>query len=260
LRRFAVDVFHGCDFAVPYLPICPAVMTIHDLSPWRAATAKYTTARVRRRTPVLLRLGLAKVVITPTEAIRREAIDHFRLAADRVIAVPLAASDWFRPVAPPQRTKPYFLCVGTDPRKNVSIVVEAWRELQKTEDVDLVIIGRPYGDPVPDEDLPPLYSGAIAFLYPTLYEGFGLPVLEAMQCGAMVIASNDAAVREVAGGAAVHVDARDSRGWLAAMRGALDEDHRAIWRERSLARAAQFSWKRTARLTHEVYERVRQRS
>jgi alpha-1,3-rhamnosyl/mannosyltransferase len=254
LRRCGIDVFHGCDFAVPYVPLCPAVMTVHDLSPWRAETAASTSARVRRRTPVLLRLGLATMVITPSEAVRQEAIAHFGLAPGRVVAVPLAASELFRPVAPAGRERPYFLCVGTDPRKNLSVVVDAWRELQKTVDVELVIVGRGYREGIADAELPALYSGAVAFLYPTLYEGFGLPVLEAMQCGTMVVASNDAAVREVAGGAAVHVDARDGRGWLEAMRAALDAEWRARWRERSVARAAEFSWKRTARGVREVYE------
>lgn len=253
LRRCGADMFHGCDFAVPYVPVCPAVMTIHDLSPWKSDTAASTSARVRRRTPVLLRLGLAKMVMTPSEAIRREAIDHFRLAADRVVAVPLAASELFRPVAASPRERPYFLCIGTDPRKNLSVVVEAWRELRRTADIDLVIVGRGHDEGITDEQLPGLYSGSIAFLYPTLYEGFGLPVLEAMQCGAMVIASTDAAVRETAGGAAVHIDARDARGWLDAMRGTLDAARRAEWRERSLARAAEFSWRRTARGARDVY-------
>ena len=94
---------------------------------------------------------------------------------------------------------------------------------------------------VEDDSLPPLYSGAVACLYPSIYEGFGLPVLEAMQCGAMVIASRDPAISEVADGAAVQVDAMNLRGWLHSMRAALDVPTRRIWQRKSVDRAAQFS-------------------
>ncbi len=253
LRRLEIDVFHGTDFAVPYVPLRPAVMTIHDLSPWRSETAGSISARVRRRTPFLVATGLVTMAITPTEAVRREVIQRFRIAHDRVVAVPLAASDLFRPVAATPREAPYFLCVGgLNPRKNLAVVREAWRELRNKANVDLVIAGE--DGPVEDTALPGLYSGALALLYPSLYEGFGLPVLEAMRCGTLVIASKDPAVTEVAGGAAVQVDAWDARGWLAAMRAALSDDWRAKWRERGLARAAEFSWDRTAMLTREVYD------
>jgi glycosyltransferase involved in cell wall biosynthesis len=253
LRRLSADVFHGTDFGVPYLPTRPAVMTIHDLSPWRAGTSEFTSRRIRRRTPILLKLGLATMVITPSEAIRREAITRFKLRSDRVVAIPLAASEAFRPVMPAARERPYFLCIGApNPRKNLELVLDAGRQLRNKANVDVVV-----SNEVPDDDLPALYSGAIAFLYPSLYEGFGLPVLEAMQCGTMVIASKDPAVTEVAGGAAVQVDAGDERGWLAAMTAALSLENRAAWRERGLARAAAFSWEGTAMMTREVYDEAR---
>jgi glycosyltransferase involved in cell wall biosynthesis len=137
--------------------------------------------------------------------------------------------------------------------------------------VDLVIAGRRRADgpalrpepglelagEVTDEQLSALYSGAVAFLYPSLYEGFGLPVLEAMQCGAPAIASRDPAIAEVAGGAAVLLDPRDGAAWVEALRAAATQPERlAGLRAQSLARAAEFSWGRAARLTREVYEEV----
>ena len=108
---------------------------------------------------------------------------------------------------------------------------------------------------VPDSDLPGLYSGALACVYPSLYEGFGLPVLEAMQCGALVITSRDPAILEVSGNAAVHVDAENTTALAEAMRAvAANPGHFAELRWKALARAAEFSWRKTARLTREVYD------
>ena len=108
--------------------------------------------------------------------------------------------------------------------------------------------------------LPALYSQALAFVYPSVYEGFGLPVLEAMQCGACVITSTDPAIAEVIGDAGPGLDPRDARPWtealLACARGGDWLEQR---REQSLARARQFSWERTARMTREVYAQAERR-
>lgn len=258
LVRGRYDVFHGTDFAVPYLPVRPSVMTLHDLSPWRGFPA---SERVRQRTPWLLKLRLATMVITPTEAVRREAMEYFGLPAGRVVAIPEA------PFLPghPGRTgdgPPYLLFAGTvGPRKNLEVAVEAWREVRRTEPVDLVIAGRGEVAPepglrcvgaVPDEELAELYANAAAFVFPSFYEGFGLPVLEAMSCGTPVITSRDPALVEVSGGAALHADARDVREWVTAIRTVLSAEE--PWRAAGLARAAEFSWERTARLTYDVYQ------
>jgi glycosyltransferase involved in cell wall biosynthesis len=212
------------------------------------------------------------MVITPTHAVRHEVIDRFRIHPDRVVAIHLAAPDWFRPAALPKGA-PYFLYAGTiERRKNIGVLIDAWRELSRTQPVELWLAGRIRdgfeirAEPglrliglVEDERLPELYSGAVACLYPSLYEGFGLPVLEAMQCGAMVIASRDPAITEVAANAARQADARDPGAWLGAMRAALDHEIRCSCQKQSINRAAQFSWERTARLTREVYEEARRR-
>jgi len=148
--------------------------------------------------------------------------------------------------------------------------MEARRAVRKECAIDLVIAGRRRADgpqfapepglrlmgEVPDEQLAALYSGAVAFVYPSLYEGFGFPVLEAMQCGACVIASP--AVREAGGDAAVYTDSVAEL--IGAMRQAVARpDWRAERQARSRGHAAQFSWERTARLTHDVYEEARKR-
>ena len=273
MSRRRVDLFHGTDFSVPYLPLRPSVMTFHDLSPWLDPHWQPRAGRIRRRTPLLLRAGLATMVITYSDAVRRAVTERFHLDATRVVAVPLAASDHFRPVACAPPDTPYFLFVSTlEPRKNVARLIEAWREIHKSRNVDLVLAGQrradfPPVDPepglrllgaVPDEDLPGLYSGALAVVYPSLYEGFGLPILEAMQCGALVIASRDPAILEVSGGAAVNVEAEDTRALADVLATAFDAPQNfAALRDRALARSHEFSWRRTAEQTWEVYAEAR---
>lgn len=271
MMRRKAELFHGTDFSVPYFPLRPSVMTVHDLSPWIYPAWQPGASRIRRRSGLLLRSGIATMVITPTEAIRRAVIERFRLQAVRVAAIPLAASAEFRPVDVERAN--FFLFVGTlEPRKNVAGLIEAWREVRKTHAVDLVIAGRERADfpPVAPEpgleirgeveeaELPALYSRALAVVYPSLYEGFGLPVLEAMQCGALVVASRDAAIMEVSADGAVHVDARDTRdlaGVMAAI-AAAPQKFQGL-REAARERAKSFSWSRTAEKTREVYVEAR---
>jgi len=268
MMRRRAGVFHGTDFSVPYLPRRPSVMTVHDLSPWLHPQWQRDANRIRRRARLLLRAGIATMVVTPSAAIRREAIQYFRLPADRVAAIPLAASAQFQPVDTPRRNA--FVFVGTlEPRKNVHRLIDAWHEVRRQRDVDLVLAGRIRDDfppvkpepglvllgAVPDCELPALYSSALAVVYPSLYEGFGLPVLEAMQCGALVVASNDPAICEVSGSdAAIHVDAENTRDLVEALSqiAAAPEKFEPV-RDRAIARARSFSWTRTAQQTHEIY-------
>src|SRR5205823_6016258 len=94
--RLGADVVHGPDFAVPYLAQRPSVMTLHDLSPWMNPDWHHDAVRVKQRTPVLLELGIATMVLTVSEAIRKQAIERFRLRPERIIATPLAAARHFR--------------------------------------------------------------------------------------------------------------------------------------------------------------------
>ncbi len=270
LRRLDAEVFHGTDFAVPYLRLRPSVMTIHDLSPWKEEPWRAPSERIRSRTPILLRMGLATMVITPCEPVRQEVISVLRVPAERVVAVPLAASAWFCPAPELARDAPYFLHVGTiEPRKNLDLLIRAWREVYREFGVELLLAGRTrkqcatpateeglqFLGPVPEADLPALYSGALAVVLPSFYEGFGLPVLEAMQCGAAVIAAGGPALRETGGDAALYVDADDTAAWVVALRKAAADPHWvAGQRERSLRRATLFTWEKTAARTREVYD------
>src|SRR5262249_21859983 len=227
------------------------------------------------RTPALVKLGIATMIVTDSHAVRKQVIEHFRIHPDRVAAVPLAAPAHFRPAEANGRRPPYFLYVGTlEPRKNLPLLVEAWGPVRDRHGIDLVLAGRSREDfrglrdeaglrilgEIPDDRLPALYSQTLAFVYPSLYEGFGLPVLEAMQCGACVITSTDPAIAEVIGEAGLRLDPHDARAWTEAMLAcAAGGDWLAGRRKSSLARASEFSWERTARSTREVYKETLRR-
>ncbi|MFN7992164.1 MAG: glycosyltransferase family 1 protein [Bryobacteraceae bacterium] len=272
LQRSAVGLFHGTNFAVPYVSKRPCVLTLHDLSPWRDEAWHCDTGRVRKRTPLLIGFGLATMILTPSEAVRKEAMERFRVHPDRIRAVPHAASPVFRPL-PGLPARTYFLYAGTlEPRKNLPALLGAWREVRQQYPVDLVLAGRRRSDfpqlspepglqilgEVSDEQMVELICGALAFVYPSFYEGFGLPVLEAMQCGACVITSRDPAITEVAAGAAIQEGSQaELAGAMLAI--AAHPEQAEAWRDRALSRAAEFSWARSARLTHEVYVEAQRR-
>ena len=276
LRRLGADVFHGTDFSVPYLPLVPCVLTVHDLSPWKTGALRPPGSdRVRLRTPYLLRL--ATMILTQTEAIRDELIRTFGIPRSRVAAVHLAAFDSTdassgrKPAAASSSpSRPYLLFVGArGRRKNVGRLVEAWRMTRrKCPDLSLVLVGAPgeadatispqpglhlYGS-LPDKQMLALLSRATVFVYPSLYEGFGLPVLEAMKAGVPVITSRDPAIHEVAGGAAVEVDATSTEALCQAILCVVTSSESQLkLRKQGLRRAARFDWRVTARRTHDVY-------
>jgi glycosyltransferase involved in cell wall biosynthesis len=262
--RAKASLYHGTNFAIPYYSRRPTVLTIHDLSPWLNPAWHSGAGRVRKRSPRMI--GLATMILTLTEAVRKEVIDRFHVAPGRVAVTPLAAPAAFRPTIQPP-AKPYFLFVGTlEPRKNIPMLLDAWREVRRHHDVDLILAGRRRADlpsiapepglqilgETPESQLPRLYSNALAAVYASQYEGFGLPVLEAMQCGAPVIVSHDPALIEVSGGAAIPVGSavEMTAAMLSLWR---DRALRAGHSARSLSRARQFSWRQTAVMTYEVY-------
>jgi len=266
LLRLGADVFHGTDFSVPYIPVTPSVMTIHDLSPWKTAALRPAgSGRVANRTPYLL--PLATRIHTPTEAIRREAISYFGLAKSRVRSIHHGVA----PLQPDPSFKtpsgPYIAYLGDHgARKNTETLVAAWRLARgRLPDLGLVMLG-PAGASIPDEprltivegssdpELAAWLTGARALVYPSLYEGFGLPVIEAMSLGVPVITSQDPALVEVAGGCALHVPA-DSVELLseAILRTVVDRELAERLRTDGLTRATEFSWQRSARSTREFY-------
>ncbi len=290
-RHFAFDVYHETNF-VPFPTGLPTVLNVHDLSvllhpEWHPAD------RVgHHRRHFLDGLRRADRVLTISDAVKRELVEHCGTPADRVTTVYCGVSPAFRPHAPDELAAArrrldlpprYLLSVGTvEPRKNLAMLFAAYASLpdQARARCPLLVAG-PWGwksgavrayyegigrgrgirhlGYVADADLPPLYAGAAALLYPSFYEGFGLPPAEMLASGGRVIASTDAAVREVCGDAAESLDPADPDAWRAAMLRAIDTPDDAPEVERRRARAARYTWGHAATETRAVYEAVARR-
>jgi glycosyltransferase involved in cell wall biosynthesis len=283
-------VFHATEHLLLPLRRVPTVLTVHDLIfrlfPEHHKRLNYWYLNATM--PLYCRRATA--IISVSEATRRDLMRLYGVPAAKISVVHEAAAPHFMPAAPQQVAAVraryalpdrYILRVGTiEPRKNLERLLEALVVLRRSSapDARLVIVGGRgwltegffrrlealgLGDAVqltgrvPDEDLPAVYSGADLLVEPSLYEGFGLPLLEAMACGTPVVCSAVASLPEVGGDAARYFDPHDA-GAVAAAMGEVwhSEDLRAALRQAGLARAAQFSWQRAARETLAVYEGV----
>jgi glycosyltransferase involved in cell wall biosynthesis len=289
-----IEVFHGLDQSgIPlFLKAGKCVVTIHDVIPlvlpwafpprhrWVLATA---LARIRKQ---------AERVIVPSMAAAEDVVHLLRVERERISVIPMGCDSRFQPVGEPASVaavrrrydlpERYILFVGTlEPRKNVQTLLRAFAQvIAETPQDDLTLViagGRGWGSEdyrstvdvlrlhdrvrfagfVEDEHLPELYRGALLFVYPSLYEGFGLPVLEAMACGTPVITSNRASLPEVAGDAALVVDPTRPEALAAAMTSILyDSELRQALRAKGLARAHTFTWDAVAQQTLAIYRAV----
>jgi alpha-1,3-rhamnosyl/mannosyltransferase len=284
-RRGGYDLYHEPNF-IPLAGGVPAVVTVHDLSvllhpEWHPADRVRHHERCFRRG-----LSDAHHLITVSHFIRRQVIDHLGIAPERVTAVHNGVGPEYFTAGPAEAEQvrralglpaDYLLFVGTiEPRKNVLTLLQAYCDLPaalrrrcplvlaggwgwKSAEVadyyrrvaaDKGVIHLGYTD---DRHLPGLYAGARALVYPSLYEGFGLPPLEMLACGGAVLSSTADALREVLGGQAHYVDAQDTAGWREALARALDDDWLRYLRAGGRDRAARFSWERCAAETAAVY-------
>ena len=290
VRRARFDLFHGTNFEVPLWKRRRTVLTIHDLSTLLYPETHRASAVRRARLRLPIAAKITDAIITPTETVRQEVCERLKVKPGKVTAIHEAPRRTFSPmtkeetVAIRKRLRvedEFLLFVGTlEPRKNLLTMMRAFEEVINRTSVrpQLVIAGgegwlidetlsfinsASLKDRIlltgylNDEDLRALYSSCRAFVYPSLYEGFGLPPLEAMACGAPVIASRIAALQETLGDAAILIEPLDvqtlSRTIIEVLR---DERRRAAMGEAGIKHAAKFSWDKAAMLTHELYAKV----
>lgn len=288
IRESRAHVYHGVHFYTPRRTAVPRVATIHDLTFFRIPR-RYSAARRRYYRAIARTAREAERVIVPSEAVAADVMRYLDYPAARVRVIPEAPRSGLAP-SPSEAVREfrarsgldgrYFVCLGTaEPGKRAVDAVRALPAISRghpgvllalagnpgrlsealmREAARLGVAGqvRPLGY-VPDADLAPLLTGAEALIFPSLYEGFGLPPLEAMACGTPVIASRAPAMDAVLEGGAAFVPLRDP---AAIAREATlllsDPSHRAWRAEAGRAHAARFTWDRAAALTEDVYREV----
>lgn len=273
----------------------PRLLTIYDLIPIKA-TEFVPPSLTNYFQKIINSVNIQKDWVTCiSEYTRQEFCEYTGMSLERAFVTPLAADEQFYPVDNPEEIQltrqrynlsegDYFLCLAShlEPRKNIPFLIRSFIQLineQPNLDINLVLIGslrhkRPelitlmeelkayqnrviFTGYVPDEDLSALYSGAKAFIFPSLQEGFGLPILEAMQCGTPVISSNATSLPEVAGEAAILINPYDKDELSQAMLNLLsDENLRNELTQKGLERAKQFSWSKCAQETVEIYKKI----
>lgn len=288
LRQSGTDLFHGTNYEVPLWGKRPSVLTIHDLSLLLHADTHEArlVRRGRRRLPLMARA--ASVIITPSESVRAEVLEHLRIEPSKIVSIPEAPRDIFRPMSIEETIEvrrrleiedDFILFVGTiEPRKNLLTLLKAFEEILRKTTLcpQLAIAGKEgwltselfshvresgvkdrlrFTGYLTDEELRALYSSCRVFVYPSLYEGFGLPPLEAMACGAPVIASRIPSIVEAVGtDAARLISPTDVQALARSIKEILsDENERHELSRTGQQRAMEFSWEKTARATLAVY-------
>ena len=287
LRRRPVDILH-VQYTAPPLAPCDTVVMIHDLS------FEHIPETFKRRSWMQMRLTVRRTarsashILTDSEYSRQDILRTYGLPPERVTTTPLAASSRFKPVNDRQVLEKYgisgdyILAVGSiQPRKNIARLIRGYtRMLSQHPDnaPGLVIVGKRawlfedtiraaavssandkilFTGYVPESDLAALYTGALCFAYPSFFEGFGIPLLEAMRCGAPTITSDRTCFPEVVGDASLIIDPFDEYSiadglWRMTSDAALREELRS----RGFVQSSLFDWRQTARLTLGVYEKV----
>lgn len=298
-RKAGVDLFHIPYFGPPFFPRTPGIITIHDVIPLRLTNYR-TRVTMKAYLQLIERAShKAALIITVSQHARQDMMDALKLPSELIRVIYEAAGDEYQPVTDVAKlagiraryglNERYILYLGgLDKRKNVPQLVRAFAHLYRQmndPDLQLLIAGNPdqqtgplFPDPRPlasnlgmtgqiiyrfieEQDKPSIYSGASVFVFPSLYEGFGLTPLEAMSCGAPVICSNRTSLPEVVGDAAISLDPEKLHEMVEAMRSVLtNSELRAELRARSLQRAAQFSWRKTATETVAAYKEAFARS
>lgn len=279
-----VDIFHSSDWTEPPTSskITKKITTVHDMIVYLFPATLHPKIIASQKRKLKWVKKESDFILTNSETTRQDVIKFLEIPPEKVKTIPFAASPVFKPQTEEQINlvldkfkikKPYILSVGTqEPRKNIAVLVDVFEKVYQTRPkASLVLTGKHgWGKPlesgtkvittgyVQEDELAALYSGCHVFVYPSLYEGFGLPILEAMACGAPVITSNNSSMLEVAKDTAILVDPRNKDQLASAIRFALDlslENYQKMVRA-SLDRARQYSWAKTAKETLHIYKQL----
>ncbi len=285
----SVDVFYSPDFVLPpLLPRTRGMLTVHDLSFIRHPETFPNALRRYLEKTVPRSVARADHIFADSEATRQDLVSLLNTPAGKISVLYSGVSARFTPQAEPdERSRlqarydigacPYILSLGTvQPRKNYVRLMQACDQVKVSAPFDLIIVGRPAWLSAPiveaaeqrpnahllgfveDEDLPALYRQAALFAFPSLYEGFGIPPLEAMACRTPVVASSASSVPEVVGDAGILVNPLDVPAWAEALtQGLEDKSLRADLQERGLSRVKHFTWAKAAERWLEIVDIVR---
>lgn len=292
VRRHQLDVLHSPHYTMPIAKPCRSVVTIHDLTFFLYPEMHLFHKRLFFRTMMRVATRHADALIAISHSTRADMLRILRASPDKIQVIHYGVGSHFRPINDSgildafchryRLPRPFIVYVGNfEPRKNLPTLVRAFAHLVRDGMPHaLVLTGtRGWKDKpiftavkeldlfaqvhfpgyIPQSELPMLYNAADLFVYPSLYEGFGLPVLEAMACGVPVVTSDIASMPEVTGDAAILIPPQDTDALADAMKSILtDSARRATLSAKGLARAREFSWERTAQSTLSVYTRVAQ--
>lgn len=283
-----VDIFHSTDFVLPPVRQARTILTVHDLAFMRLPQCAEAGLRIYLNKVVPYSIERADLVLADSQSTKNDLVELLGVSPDKIEVVYAGVESRFRPMEGEmalQRIKkrygldfPFILSLGTlEPRKNFTGLIEAYA-LMRDRELKLVIAGGKgwlydeifaraeklglggeivFPGFVADEDLPALYNLAELFVFPSLYEGFGLPPLEAMACGTPVVTSDRPSLPEVVGEAGLMVEATDSQALAEAMeRVLMDENLRREMREKGLKQAEKFTWDAAAEKLLEVYRRL----
>lgn len=285
-RKQNIEIFHNPrNTGVPIFCPCKVVVTIHDVIPHVFPKFYLSNYIERLYYEIMIRLSIYRSdrIITISEFSKSELIKYYQVPAEKIIVTPLACSDKFRILDSEniekvkikyQLERPYILTIGgSEYRKNIKTVLKAY-DVDLNQKYDLIIVGGSWRGldlandykntkgikfltGISDDDLVALYNGATVFVYASIYEGFGLPLLEAMHCGTPVVAANTSSLPEVAGEAAIYFKALSVEDLKRKLDLVLhDEKLKTNLVDKGLSRSQLFSWEQTMIKTCEVYKKL----